>query len=60
MKAGQEAIGKRLDDLNDRQADTNASMLTLFGSLMALIVTLFGYMVWDRRTMMKPVAEKPH
>lgn len=60
MKANFEALGKRLDDLNDRQADTNASMLTLFGSLMALIVALFGYMVWDRRTMMKPVSEKLH
>ncbi len=51
MKSGQEALTKRLDDLNN-------TMLVLFGSLMSLIVALFGYIVWDRRTMMKPVLEK--
>ncbi|MFN2359218.1 MAG: hypothetical protein ABR534_15925 [Desulfotignum sp.] len=60
MKSGQEALGKRLDDLSGRQADANATMLVLFSSLIALIVALFGYMIWDRRTMMKPVAEKLH
>ncbi|WP_186441703.1 hypothetical protein [Desulfamplus magnetovallimortis] len=60
MKTGLEAIGKRMDDLSARQADTNATMLVLFTSLIALIVALFGYILWDRRTMMKPVAEKLH
>jgi len=60
MKSGQEALGKRLDDLSGRQADTNATMLVLFSSLIALIVALFGYILWDRWTMMKPVAEKLH
>ncbi len=60
MKSGQEALGKRLDDLNERMADTNATMLVLFTCLIALIVALFGYMIWDRRTMMKPVSEKLH
>ncbi len=60
MKSGLEAIGKRLDDLSGRQADTNATMLVLFTSLISLIVALFGYILWDRRTMMKPVAEKLH
>ena len=58
MKSGMEALGKRLDDLNERLADTNATMLVLFTSLIGLIVALFGYMIWDRRTMMKPVSEK--
>ncbi|SLM32790.1 hypothetical protein with 16 duplications in BW-1 [Desulfamplus magnetovallimortis] len=60
MKTGLEAIGKRMDDLSARQADINATMLVLFTSLIALIVALFGYILWDRRTMMKPVAEKLH
>ena len=51
MKSGQEALAKRLDDSNN-------TMLFLFGSLITLIVALFGYIAWDRRTMMKPVLEK--
>jgi len=51
MKSGQEALGKRLDDSNN-------TILVLFGSLITLIVALFGYIAWDRRTMMKPVLEK--
>ncbi len=51
MKSGQEALAKRLDDSNN-------TMLVLFGSLITLIVALFGYIAWDRRTMMKPVLEK--
>ena len=58
MKSGLEALGKRLDGLSGRQADANATMLVLFSSLIALIVALFGYIIWDRRTMMKPVEEK--
>ena len=51
MKSGQEALAKRLDDSNN-------TMLVLFGSLITLIVALFGYIAWDRRTMMKPVLER--
>ncbi|MGD9824101.1 hypothetical protein, partial [Desulfobacter sp.] len=58
MKSGQEALNKRLDDLNKRQDDSNNTMLVLFGSLITLIVALFGYIAWDRRTMMKPVIEQ--
>ncbi|SMD12627.1 hypothetical protein SAMN02746065_1427 [Desulfocicer vacuolatum DSM 3385] len=58
MKAGQEALGQRLDDLAKRIDNTNNTMLVLFGSLITLIVALFGYIAWDRRTMMKPVLER--
>ena len=51
MKSGQEALAKRLDDLNN-------TMLVLFGSLITLIVALFGYITWDRRTVMKPALER--
>ncbi len=57
---GQEALNKRLDDLNKRQDDSNSTMLVLFASLITLIVALFGYIAWDRRSMVKPVAEKLH
>ncbi|MGD9826216.1 hypothetical protein [Desulfobacter sp.] len=51
MKSGQEALNKRLDDSNN-------TMLVLFGSLITLIVALFGYIAWDRRTMVRPVIEQ--
>ena len=51
MKAGQEAINTRLDD-------TNSTMLVFFGAIITLIVALFAYIAWDRRTMIKPVAIK--
>jgi len=58
IKSGQEALNKRLDDLNKRQDDSNNTMLVLFGSLITLIVALFGYIAWDRRTMVKPMIEQ--
>ena len=58
MKSGQEALAKRLDDLGKRLDDSNNTMLVLFGSLITLIVALFGYIAWDRRTMMKPVLKR--
>jgi len=48
MKSGQDALGKRMDDMN-------ATMLTLFSTMVALILALFAYIAWDRRTMLKPV-----
>lgn len=58
MKAGQEAISKRLDDMNKRLGDINKTMLTLFGAIITLIVAIFAYIAWDRRTMLRPVAER--
>ena len=58
MKAGQEALGKRLDDLSKRISETNYTMLALFSALVVLIAALFGYIAWDRRTMIKPVIER--
>ncbi len=51
MKSGQEALNKRLDD-------SNSTMLVLFGSIITLIVALFGYIAWDRRTTVKPMLEQ--
>jgi len=47
MKSGQESLHKRLDDSNN-------FMLSIIG----LIIGLFGYILWDRRTMVKPVVER--
>ena len=57
-----EAINIRLDDmnhnLNKRFEDMHNMILTLFGSVMALIVALIGYMIWDRKTAHQPLKSK--
>ena len=51
MKANDDALGKRMDDLH-------SMMLAMFGTMVTLIVALFAYIAWDRRTMLKPVVER--
>ncbi len=58
MRAGQEALNKRIDDINLRIDDLNNTMLTLFSAIVALIVGIFAYIAWDRRTMMRPMMER--
>ena len=49
---------RRIDDTNQRISDLYDINLTMFAILAALITGLFGYIIWDRRTMMKPVQER--
>ena len=58
MKSGQEALNTRLDDFGKMLDSSNNTMLVLFGSIITLIVALFGYIAWDRRTMVKPLFER--
>ncbi|MFO7883242.1 MAG: hypothetical protein R6U68_00330 [Desulfobacteraceae bacterium] len=69
MKSGQQALSERVSDLraemksglealHKRQDDSNNTMLFIFGSLISLIVALFGYIAWDRRTMVRPVMDQ--
>ncbi len=58
MKSGQEALNKRLDDLSQRISDSNYTMVTIFGALVVLISVVLGLILWDRRTMLKPVVER--
>ncbi|MBL0702115.1 MAG: hypothetical protein JJV91_01405 [Desulfosarcina sp.] len=62
MKAGQAALGKRMDDmsqsLNQRISTQQTIMLALCSSMVALILALFAYIAWDRRTMLKPVVQR--
>ena len=57
-----EAIDQRFkelrSDMNSRIIGLQNTMLALFGAIITLIVALFGYIVWDRRTMVKPLAER--
>ena len=55
-------LNQRIDDLdkklNQRIDDLFTLTLSLSGIMATLIAGLFGYIVWDRRTMMKPIQEK--
>ena len=54
----QQTMDQRLADTNQRITDLQQTMLALFGALIALIIALFGYIAWDRRTMFRPIRER--
>jgi chromosome segregation ATPase len=55
-------VNRRIDDLDKKFSQRIDDLFTLTLSLSAIMATLiaglFGYIVWDRRTMMKPIQEK--
>ncbi len=51
-------LGKRIDDTNKRIDDLHDLMLWGFGILFVMMIALFGYIVWDRRTASSPVVKK--
>jgi predicted PurR-regulated permease PerM len=53
-----EQVDKRFDDINHRMDGLQNIMLSLFGAIVSLIIALFGYIIWDRRTMLKPVVDR--
>lgn len=60
-----ESIDKRFESIDKRFESIHASLTSLtnlvigmFSSIMALIIALIGYMIWDRRTAQKPLREK--
>jgi hypothetical protein len=58
IDAGFNAIDARFEAMDRRIDGLGETMLALFGAMMALIVALFGYIAWDRRTMVKPLQER--
>ncbi len=61
LKAQQKALSQRMDDMmtninkrfesiDKRLESITNLMVAMFGSVMALIIALVGYMIWDRRT----------
>ncbi len=53
-----EAVDQRFEAIDHRFATLEKLILTLFGSLIMLIVALFAYIAWDRRTVVKPLEQK--
>jgi len=62
LKQGQadltRSIDKRFDSVNQRITDFQTTMLALAGGMFALIISMFGYIAWDRRTYMRPIKER--
>ncbi len=53
-----ESIDKRFESLEQRLESMVNITIAMFGSVMALIIALIGYTIWDRRTAVKPLQEK--
>lgn len=57
-----DAIDKRFDDMNRRfdamNADINAQLNRMSAIFTALVVSIIGFAIWDRRTMVRPFEEK--
>ena len=51
-------VNRRFEDLNHRIDGLQNTMLVLFGAIITLIVALFGYIVWDRRTALRPLQDR--
>ncbi|MEW6618413.1 MAG: hypothetical protein AB1422_03525 [bacterium] len=65
LEEGQKALNQRFDDMNQRFDDMNQRlndmmgiMLSGFGVLLAGMFSLTGFVIWDRRTAIAPVAKK--
>ena len=53
-----EQVDKRFEQVDKRFEQMLNLVLSLFGSLMILIIAVLGYSIWDRRTVTKKVSEK--
>ncbi|NDY73804.1 hypothetical protein DO021_11580 [Desulfobacter hydrogenophilus] len=53
-----DSIDKRFETVDKRFEAMHNMILTLFCSVMALVIALMGYMVWDRKTAQQPLRSK--
>ncbi|MBF0202295.1 MAG: hypothetical protein HQK66_13490 [Desulfamplus sp.] len=49
---------KRFEAMDRRFEEMHSTMLTLYTSTMALVIALIGYLIWDRRSVHKPLKRK--
>ncbi len=55
LKEGQKRLDQRLDDMNNRFSDLQNTMWMVFSLIIVVNLGVFGFILWDRRTMMKPM-----
>ncbi len=62
IQQSHDSLNQRIDDMmmnfNQRFDSMINLLIALFSTVMALIMGLVGYMIWDRRTAQKPLREK--
>ena len=58
LRAGQKATDQRFEAVDQRFAQLHGTTVSMFSVLGALLIALFGYIVWDRRTALKPLEER--
>lgn len=51
-------VYKRFESIENRFDTQQNLIVTLFGSVMALIMALMGYILWDRKTAQEPMKKK--
>ncbi|MCK5507093.1 MAG: hypothetical protein KAI50_01045 [Desulfobacterales bacterium] len=49
-----EDMNQRFEDMNQRFESMQNLMLALFGSAMAFVLGMLGYIIWDRKTAQQP------
>ncbi len=61
----EKSVNQRFDDVNQRIDDVNQDIdglqniiLVLFSAIITLIIALFGYIIWDRRTALRPLQDR--
>ena len=52
------SMNSRFAQIDQRLVNLENNMRTMFGSIIAMIIALFGYIIWDRRTAMRPLEQK--
>jgi len=45
-------------EIKENRKEIIGTVMTLFGILISLILGLFGFVIWDRRTFMRPIERK--
>ncbi|MBF0126744.1 MAG: hypothetical protein HQM02_05980 [Magnetococcales bacterium] len=62
IEAYNQSLNKRIDDLNQslnaRIDDLHKLILTLFSSLLGIMVAFIGFILWDRHTMTRPLDDR--
>ena len=53
-----EQVDYRFEQFGQQFNNMNNTMLAFFATVVTLIATLFGYIIWDRRTALKPLEER--
>jgi hypothetical protein len=55
---GLKAVDKRFEALDKRFEDLNAQLDRMSAIFTALVIAVFGFAIWDRRTMVRPLKSR--